>query len=520
MDFKAFRTRAGIGLAGAALAVCLLAVSARQARSQVEGSLPAFVRIQSTTPGQQQTGHANISGTLLAGRVTVSTSGVAAVQGVTSATNGIGITGYASSPSGTTYGVFGYTASQSGTGVTGQSVMPNGDGVRGESLSSAGDGVGGTFQSNGDEGTGVYGANMSTTGLTIGGSFRSYSTFGTGVQGLASATSGTTFGGLFTSNSNSGRGVQGMATASSGATYGVYGTSTSPNGVGVFGTSVDNVGVRGNATAATGANYGGYFQTSSSAGYGVFAFASSTSGNPAAGYFRTDSPSGYAAYALQNAASGSNRGVLSKALSPEGIAVQGWASSTSGENFGVIGQADSTSGWGVYCLGDFASTGIKAFRIDHPLDPTNKYLTHFCTEGAEALNAYSGNVRTDAKGYATVRLPDYFEAVNRDARYQLTVVDEGDRDGFVSAKVVRKIRGNTFVVRSSAPDVEVSWRVEAVRNDPYARAHVRPDVAMKPDNDRGTYQHPELYGQPLSKGSAFNAQAAAASESKGRQTGP
>jgi hypothetical protein len=40
------------------------------------------------------------------------------------------------------------------------------------------------------------------------------------------------------------------------------------------------------------------------------------------------------------------------------------------------------------------------------------------------MNVYNGNVVTDKRGMATVVLPDYFKALNRDFRYQLTVVGQ------------------------------------------------------------------------------------------------
>lgn len=36
-------------------------------------------------------------------------------------------------------------------------------------------------------------------------------------------------------------------------------------------------------------------------------------------------------------------------------------------------------------------------------------------------NIYDGVVTTDAQGRATVQLPDWFEALNTEFRYQLTV---------------------------------------------------------------------------------------------------
>ena len=38
------------------------------------------------------------------------------------------------------------------------------------------------------------------------------------------------------------------------------------------------------------------------------------------------------------------------------------------------------------------------------------------------MNIYNGNVATDANGDAIVPLPEWFETLNRDFRYQLTVI--------------------------------------------------------------------------------------------------
>src|SRR6185503_3032219 len=72
--------------------------------------------------------------------------------------------------------------------------------------------------------------------------------------------------------------------------------------------------------------------------------------------------------------------------------------------------------------------GGGAFKIDHPLDPENKYLSHSFVESPDMMNIYNGEVTTDGKGHAVVPLPTWFEALNRDFRYQLTVIDEGDSD--------------------------------------------------------------------------------------------
>jgi hypothetical protein len=75
-------------------------------------------------------------------------------------------------------------------------------------------------------------------------------------------------------------------------------------------------------------------------------------------------------------------------------------------------------------IGGSLSKGSGSFRIDHPLDPANKYLYHSFVESPDMMNVYNGNVVTDKNGRATVALPDYFEALNRDFRYQLTVVGQ------------------------------------------------------------------------------------------------
>jgi hypothetical protein len=140
-------------------------------------------------------------------------------------------------------------------------------------------------------------------------------------------------------------------------------------------------------------------------------------------------------------------------------------------------------------------------EIDHPLDPANKYLYHSFVESPDMMNIYNGNVVTDASGYATVVLPEWFESLNREFRYQLTVVDDGEAGGdFVLARVVRKVQGNRFVIKTSAPNTEVSWQVTGVRQDAWAEAHRIPTEVEKSGAERGRYLHPELFGRPAEEG--------------------
>jgi trimeric autotransporter adhesin len=139
--------------------------------------------------------------------------------------------------------------------------------------------------------------------------------------------------------------------------------------------------------------------------------------------------------------------------------------------------------------------GTKDFKIDHPLDPANKYLVHASVESSEMKNIYDGVVTTDEQGRATVRLPEWFEALNGDFRYQLTVIGQ-----FAQAIIDREIQNHEFTIRSSAPNVKVSWQVTGVRHDAYAKARPLVVEEQKDARIRGFYIHPELYGLPDNRG--------------------
>jgi trimeric autotransporter adhesin len=132
-----------------------------------------------------------------------------------------------------------------------------------------------------------------------------------------------------------------------------------------------------------------------------------------------------------------------------------------------------------------------SFKIDHPLDPANKYLYHSFVESPDMKNIYDGDVTTDASGLATVTLPDWFQALNRDFRYQLTVIGQ-----FAQAIVAKKIENNQFQIRTSLPNVEVSWQVTGIRQDAFANAHRIQTEVEKAPQDQGHYLHPELFGAP------------------------
>ena len=110
--------------------------------------------------------------------------------------------------------------------------------------------------------------------------------------------------------------------------------------------------------------------------------------------------------------------------------------------------------------------GRDSFKIDHPLDPANKYLSHSFVESPDMMNIYNGNVVTDGNGDALVPLPEWFETLNRDFRYQLTVIGQ-----FAQAIVANKVANNQFSIKTDKPNVEVSWQVTGIRQDAWANAH-------------------------------------------------
>jgi trimeric autotransporter adhesin len=180
-----------------------------------------------------------------------------------------------------------------------------------------------------------------------------------------------------------------------------------------------------------------------------------------------------------------------------GSFVGGNNGSNGGGGDGVDGYAGS--GYAGNFTGDVLvsgnlSAGSKDFKIDHPLDPAGKYLVHASIESSEMMNLYTGNVITDAQGEATVQLPDWFEVLNTDFRYQLTVIGQ-----FAQAIVSREIQNHEFTIRTSAPNVKVSWQVTGVRQDAYAKSHPLVVEEEKEPRVRGFYIHPELYGAPANR---------------------
>jgi hypothetical protein len=140
------------------------------------------------------------------------------------------------------------------------------------------------------------------------------------------------------------------------------------------------------------------------------------------------------------------------------------------------------------------SKGGGSFKIDHPLDPANKYLYHSFVESPDMKNIYDGLVILDGSGEAAVKLPEWFEALNRDFRYQLTCIG-----GFAPVYIAEEISNNQFKIAGGKPGLKVSWQVTGIRQDAWANAHRIPVEVDKLERERGYYIHPELYGAPEEK---------------------
>ncbi|NIP56069.1 MAG: hypothetical protein GWN67_20635 [Phycisphaerae bacterium] len=191
--------------------------------------------------------------------------------------------------------------------------------------------------------------------------------------------------------------------------------------------------------------------------------------------------------------------------SSDGFGVVGYSS----DGYGVYG--DSFDGYGVYGrsmtyfagyfdghvhVTDTINKSACSFKIDHPLDPEDKYLYHSVVESPDMMNIYNGNVKLDENGQAVVQLPDYFEALNYDFRYQLTPIGAPGPNLYIA----EKISENNFKIAGGKYGMEVSWQVTGIRQDPYAVANRIQVEEDKSDEERGYYLHPKAYGFTEEKG--------------------
>jgi hypothetical protein len=366
----------------------------------------------------------------------------------------------------------------------------------------------------------------------------------TGLQGVAtgsngkgvygSANTGSTAMGVF-GESTQGHGVQGygvIGVVGNGTSWGVYGNCAGTNGIGVNGTAL---GTNGVAVRATGGAYGVHVTTASGyafygepgPAYGVVAHGSSSGGDfygGSSGVYGAGTT--YGVEGIATATSGTIYGVYGDASSSSsGLGVYGhsayvgvWGSSPNtavvangtyigvqaggptftsqfglagyGSEYGVFGKAPTTTGnYGVACVGNMLVSGTinpsaVVQQVDHPQDPQRKWLSHALMAAPEPLNVYRGTVTLDSAGGATVRLPGYFSAFNRDESYQLTAIGVSAPNLYVA----QKASGNRFKIAGGVPGQEVSWQVSGVRRDAYAAAHPLRVETGKSRKDQGTLQ--------------------------------
>ncbi len=104
---------------------------------------------------------------------------------------------------------------------------------------------------------------------------------------------------------------------------------------------------------------------------------------------------------------------------------------------------------------------------------------------------YSGNVTTDANGHATITLPEWFQTLNRDFRYQLTCIG-----GFAPVYIAEELSNHRFKIAGGTAGLKVCWQLTGIRKDPWAQAHPLIVEGMKPADEQGYYRHHEVYNQP------------------------
>nr|BFD94106.1 hypothetical protein KitaXyl93_54660 [Kitasatospora sp. Xyl93] len=146
--------------------------------------------------------------------------------------------------------------------------------------------------------------------------------------------------------------------------------------------------------------------------------------------------------------------------------------------------------WGNVDIRGTLTKSFLQFKIDHPLDPAGRYLSHGGVESNEMKNIYDGELVLDESGEAEISLPDWFEALNERFRYQLTPLGRPAPNLHVS----RKLADNRFAIAGGEPGTEVCWQVTGVRHDPYALANPLVVESDKEGEEYGRYRHPEPHG--------------------------
>jgi hypothetical protein len=280
-----------------------------------------------------------------------------------------------------------------------------------------------------------------------------------------------------------------------GVGYGVFGKSSSGNGV--YGNSNSGNGVYGKSSG------NGVYGVTQGTGTGLYGESKGYSGNGVFG----KSPGGNGVYGVCD----------------DGCGVYG----LSGNGTGLYGESGmyyaAILNGKVKITGNLEKAG-GSFKIDHPLDPANKYLCHSFVESPDMKNVYDGVVVLDEKGEAEIKLPDWFGILNKDCRYQLTAIGAPGPNLYIAEEIIsdstitttkhdgshdndgydgsghndnnKNNNGSRFKIAGGTSAMKVSWQVTGIRKDPWANTHRVQVVENKPAKERGYYIHPDLYGQP------------------------
>jgi hypothetical protein len=264
-------------------------------------------------------------------------------------------------------------------------------------------------------------------------------------------------------------GVVGQNGSSAADAHGIIGISSSASAGGLYGSNVNGFGVVGDAY------YGVFGQANNLNGGGVVGQLSGALGATQAGYLGAyRNTYEYAVYADND------------------ILFEEYLDGASGGAYRISFEATTGNG---QVVGTFAK-GAGTFKIDHPLDPENKYLYHSFVESPDMMNIYNGLAEFDQNGFTEVSLPEYFNALNKDFRYQLTAVGAPMPNLYIA----KEIDNNSFTIGGGEPGKKVSWQVTGVRQDKFANANRVVAEVEKEDYNKGRYLHPVLFGAPESQG--------------------
>lgn len=361
----------------------------------------------------------------------------------------------------------------------------------------------------------------------------------TAVKGLMSSTSSGTYSSGFrgenkSANSN-GYGVWGSHAGTGKGVYGV--ASGTGQGIGLYGSSVNGNGIEGNSN--TGLGVGASASSDIPALYGlalgITAYALKTSGNvflngivgigtsdpknrvdvvfadtPNQRFVRVNSTDTHVVLDIDSDYTNGDAALrFFKTGSSQKYNLRSFAPNLTIFNFEIIRRGflainiEGSTGKitfsnDVQVVGNL-SKGGGSFKIDLPLDPENKYLYHSFIESPDMLNIYNGNITTDTEGNATIEMPSYFEALNMNFQYHLTVIG-----GFAKAMISKEIQNKKFEIKTNNPNTKVSWMVTGIRNDVFAQNNRIPNEVLKDKKDQGRFLHADAFGKAKNLQTGFS----------------